>query len=490
MHGGVRGELALSCGVVTPGDNWTPLSEFDGFAIRGPIGSGGMGRVFLAYEAALDRKVAIKFVTAAAPGRAARDRFLIEARAVARLSHPNVVSIFRIGEVSGRPYLASEYVEGTSLDRLTKPLAWARILEIASAIAGGLGAAHERGVLHRDIKPGNVIEALDGTVKLLDFGLAKLDVPTSEAAGSAPVMEDPGSPTPETANDLPWSVRSPDSSRVSVTMPIANAYELDSDAKTITGAVLGTPLFLAPELWAGYAATQRSDVYSTGVLLYELCAGDLPFSDLAGAPLVRHVREVGLPPLGGTRPDIPRTFAQIVDRCVSRVPEARFASAVELSEAVAAVVSVFRNFRTVAPGTPDDDAAIVAESFARVARRVDEFFAAVYEELFRVDPTLRALFPVDLTEQRGKLAVTFRLAVESLRNPERLVPVLEDLGRRHVGYGVATRQLRVLGAVLLTCLERFEGPAWSDRLRVAWEHAYGAMSSAMEQGMLSVRGAA
>jgi hemoglobin-like flavoprotein len=244
-------------------------------------------------------------------------------------------------------------------------------------------------------------------------------------------------------------------------------------------------MFLAPELWTGAPASPRSDVYSTGLLLYELCAGSLPFADLTGMPLVRHVREVGLPPLSTARGDIPKAFAQIIDRCVRRDPAARFENATELLDALEPVHSVFQSFRKVAPapGTPEDDASIVAESFSRVSARIDPFFAAVYEELFRLDPTLRALFPVDMTEQRAKLAATLRLAIESLRTPERLMPMLEDLGRRHVGYGAQVRHLAMLGEALLTALERFDGPMWTSQLRVSWQRAYGAVAEGMAQGM-------
>ena len=474
---------------------WTPPSEFDGFSLRGPIGRGGMGHVFLAYEAALDRRVAIKFITAAAPGRGARDRFLIEARAIARLQHPNVVSIFRIGEVDGRPYLASEFIDGRSLDRLPKPLPWSRALEIAIAVARGLSAAHSRGVLHRDIKPANVIEATDGSVKLVDFGLAKLEEREGNPdEGSAPVEV----PDEQARGQAHTTLRIPEGSPwpsdvlspATLKVPHAPEYSLDPGAKTVTGAVLGTPMFLAPELWMGAPATPQADVYSTGVLLYELCAGALPFSELVGLPLVRHVREVGLPPLAAARADIPKAFLQVVDRCVQRDPGERFATSADLLEALEAVHSVFKTFRKVTVGAPEDDASIITDSFARISGRTDELFSAVYDELFRLDPTLRALFPVDLAEQRGKLAVTFRLMIENLRAPERLVPILEDLGQRHVGYGVAARRLQVFGDALLICLERFEGPAWNPRLRAAWAQAYEAISGAMAQGMKAAEGMA
>lgn len=188
--------------------------------------------------------------------------------------------------------------------------------------------------------------------------------------------------------------------------------------------------------------------------------GSLPFDGLTVTELVRSIREVGLPPLGSVRPDVPRAFSAAVDRAVSRDPAERFASAVELLEALEAVQSVFHSFDRVAAGTVDDDAALVSASFARLHGRVDAFFAAVYDALFRRDPSLRVLFPVDLAELRAKLASTIRLAIESLRTPESLVPILEDLGRRHVDYGVLPRHLQVFGETLLEALATFDAESW------------------------------
>ncbi len=133
-----------------------------------------MGEVFLAVDSLLDRRVAIKVISAADPDPTARERFLVEARVIARLQHPNVVSIYRVGHVEGMPYLVSEFVDGQSLNNLPKPVAWQRVLGIGMDIARALAAAHQRGVLHRDIKPANVMSTPEGEAKLLDFGIAKL----------------------------------------------------------------------------------------------------------------------------------------------------------------------------------------------------------------------------------------------------------------------------------------------------------------------------
>lgn len=152
----------------------TPPAQLDEYRIMGFLGQGTMGRVYLGHDTRLDRPVAIKFLAAASSDGHYRERLLIEARAVARIQHANVVSVYRVGEHERQLYLVSEFVRGQSLDRIDKPLPWPHALEIGIALTKGLGAAHAAGVLHRDIKPANAIMTVDGGVKLLDFGLAKL----------------------------------------------------------------------------------------------------------------------------------------------------------------------------------------------------------------------------------------------------------------------------------------------------------------------------
>ena len=165
------------------GEDWSPPAQFEEYRVVRPLGHGGMGQVMLAEDRLLERLVAIKFIARASPSAAARERFFLEARAAARLSHPNVVAIHRVGEIQRRPFIVSEYVRGQSLDKIPKPVPWRRALALGIDLARGLAAAHRRGVLHRDIKPANAVISEEGTVKLLDFGLAELlpEVPTSSA---------------------------------------------------------------------------------------------------------------------------------------------------------------------------------------------------------------------------------------------------------------------------------------------------------------------
>src|ERR1044071_7650300 len=151
---------------------WRPPDEFEEYRLVRLLGRGAMGEVYLARDSLLDRPVAVKFVRAEDP--IARARLFDEARAIARLQHPNVVAIYRVAEVAGHPYLVSEYVRGRPLDQLDRPAPSRQVLELALDLARGLAAAHRCGVLHRDVKPANAMLTDDGRGKLLDFGLARV----------------------------------------------------------------------------------------------------------------------------------------------------------------------------------------------------------------------------------------------------------------------------------------------------------------------------
>ncbi|MFL5416080.1 MAG: protein kinase domain-containing protein [Myxococcales bacterium] len=299
-----------------------PLEEFDGYRLIRPIGRGTMGQVYLARDTLLDRSVAVKFIASVDPNPEQRERFFLEARAVARLQHPNVVTIYRVGEALGQPYLISEFVRGETLDRLAKPLPWQKALRIAQGLARGLAAAHRSGVLHRDIKPANAILSDDGEAKLLDFGLAKLmDLQAFEAKVSVPVFR--ASAALDETVDLPGPVNVPALART-LSPPVA---------ATLPGAVVGTPLYMAPEVWRGEPASFRSDLYSLGALLYHLCSGQPPH-DRAQVPELRcAVLDSDAKPLGDVCAIEPR-FAAAIDRCLRRDASERFSSADELREAL------------------------------------------------------------------------------------------------------------------------------------------------------------
>ncbi|RYZ39126.1 MAG: hypothetical protein EOO71_21315 [Myxococcaceae bacterium] len=360
---------------------WQPPATFGEYRLLQPLGRGAMGEVYLAHDTVLDRLVAVKFIAGVAPDEVQRERFRTEARAIARVQHPNVVGIHRVGEVRDRPYLVSEFLRGDSLDRLARPVPWERVLEIGLGLCRGLAAAHRQGVLHRDLKPANALLTEDGQVKLLDFGVAKLlDVavvpvgpvllPDFQAEGAATVglPEDTGdrrgsrglattgrSPVAEAgalrrlASATQATIDSAEDPRRNATAEPSSGADVGESQRTATIAPLalprgpadllstgriGTPLYMAPEVWRGEPATARSDLFSLGVLLHELCGGTTP-GPLADAPLEPRT----FAPLDTVVPGIDPTFASVVTRCLAHEPSARFDSADALREALESISS-------------------------------------------------------------------------------------------------------------------------------------------------------
>ena len=256
----------------------------------GPVlGQGGMARVHQGLDRQLGRRVAIK-VLAPPFDRDSEfvERFRREARAAAGLSHPNIVAVFDSGSDDGTHFIVTELVEGETLaDRLRRdgPMPPADAVAVAVDVARALAAAHARGLIHRDIKPGNVMLLPDGGVKVVDFGIAR-------AAGS--------------------------------------------DTLTHTGVVLGSTAYLSPEQAGGQPVDERADLYSLGCVLYEMLTGHVPFSaDTPIATMYRHVNEDAAPP--STIAPVQSELEDVVLRCLEKDPKRRFASAAELEAALLAV---------------------------------------------------------------------------------------------------------------------------------------------------------
>jgi len=254
------------------------------YAISGSLGAGGMGVVYAATDTRLGRRVAIKLLPADAsvdPER--RRRFVQEARAASTLSHPNIAQIYDV--VEDAPAIVMELVDGTTLDRVIAagPLPIARTLDYAVQIAGALEAAHAAGVVHRDIKPGNIIISRDGRVKVLDFGLAKL---VERNAAEATV----------------------------------------TSLKTRDGIIMGTVGYMSPEQAEGRAVDARSDIFSLGAVLYEMLAGRRPFAGNSELAVLSSVLTQPPPPLTG----VPRAVAAAVERALQKAPQARYASAADM----------------------------------------------------------------------------------------------------------------------------------------------------------------
>ncbi len=349
--------------------NWSPPTSFEEYRLLWPLGRGGMGEVYLGHDTVLDRPVAIKFVMNLETDQQARERYLIEARAAARLQHPNVVTIYRVGEIEAHPYIIAEYIQGQDLQALPKPVPWQFALELATGLSRGLAAAHKRGVLHRDIKPANAILADNGEVKLLDFGLAKyvdkqdsvsvrwanqeVVAPTMEATASGHFAPVAGESMPP---DLPSKIQIQGAPALSaqklVPLPAAFPIVMQSDDQfrpiefprdqppqtplgySRSSQIKGTPIYMAPERLLGAPATRRSDVYSMGALLYELLSGVPPHFDVPFEKLPQVVPDRDVPPLLHLAPSVDSQLAQVVDRCLKRNPADRYSSGEDLQTAL------------------------------------------------------------------------------------------------------------------------------------------------------------
>ncbi len=246
------------------------------FTIERELGRGGMGEVFLARDTRLDRLVAIK----ALPAHLAQDpdrlaRFQREAKVLASLNHPGIAAIYGLEEANGHQYLVLEFVDGQTLaDRLTRgPLPLDEALHLARQIADALEVAHEKGVVHRDLKPGNIMLTADGATKVLDFGLARA------AEGSSSISQTPASADSPT-----------------ITSPARFA-----NSPTIPGVIMGTAGYMSPEQARGKPVDKRSDIFSFGCVLYEMLTGAQPFrgetvADAIGATLHKETDLGALPP--------------------------------------------------------------------------------------------------------------------------------------------------------------------------------------------------
>jgi TolB-like protein/Tfp pilus assembly protein PilF len=263
------------------------------YEIHSPLGAGGMGEVYRATDTKLGRDVALKVL----PAEMAQDperlaRFRREAKTLAQLDHPNIVTIYSVEESDGVHFLTMQLVEGQPLDRLIPAggLAVEQIVEIASALGDALSAAHDKGIVHRDLKPANVMVTNDGRVKVLDFGLAK-DVRGSNLGDAT----------------------------------------MTSDSRTEVGVVMGTPAYMSPEQTSGRPLDHRTDIFSMGVMLHEMSTGRRPFEGASSAELVSAILRDTPPSITDMRPDLPSDLARVVRRCLEKDPRHRLQTARDVS---------------------------------------------------------------------------------------------------------------------------------------------------------------
>ncbi len=274
----------------------SPGHKIGPYEILAPIGAGGMGEVYRAKDTKLGRDVALKILPpemAQDPDRLAR--FQREARAVAALNHPNVVTLHSVEESNGVNFLTMELVEGHSLDQIIPKDGFpaARILDIAEALADALAAAHDKGLVHRDLKPANIMVTSEGRIKVLDFGLAK-DIRTA-------------APADATAT---------------------------SAGETQMGVVMGTPPYMSPEQISGRPLDHRSDIFSLGIILHEMTTGSRPFQGATSAELAAAILRDNPSPVTDSRTGLPSELANLIQQCLAKDTGERFQSAKLLAKAI------------------------------------------------------------------------------------------------------------------------------------------------------------
>ena len=278
---------------LTPPKNAGELGWLAHYRVRKLLGQGGMGMVFLAEDTHLKRAVALKVIRPEVASESTRKRFLREARACAAEENDHIVTIYQVSEERGVPFMAMQYLKGTPLNvwlKQGKQMPLRDVLRIGKETARGLAAAHEHGLIHRDIKPGNLwLEAPSGRVKILDFGLAR------------PVEDD------------------------------------EHEEITQTGNILGTPGYMAPEQANSQTVDGRSDLFSLGCVLYELAAGQKPFQGKGALALLMALAKETPRPVIDINPSIPKAFSDLIVRLLSRDPELRPDSAQEVVDAIVSI---------------------------------------------------------------------------------------------------------------------------------------------------------
>lgn len=271
------------------------LKQVGRYHIHERLGRGGMATVFKAHDPGIGRDVAIKFLHASLCEEPEyRSRFLSEARAAGGLSHPNIVTVHDVGEIDGRPYMAMELLDGQTLGEVLAHNPQQRIRDVVVMgiqLARALDYAHARGIVHRDIKPGNIMQVKGTqTVKVTDFGIAHV-----ESAGA--------------------------------------------EQRTHLGDILGTPQYMSPEQAKGERLDGRSDLFSAGIVLYQMLTGQRPFQGDSLVSLAMQIATAEPKPIEQLRPDVPAALRRIVSRTLAKLPERRYSSGKELAEALTRVLA-------------------------------------------------------------------------------------------------------------------------------------------------------
>jgi serine/threonine protein kinase len=297
-----------------PGQTLKPGTRLQHYELIRELGSGGMGTVFLARDVRLGRRVAIKFLHTGDADLT--KRFILEARATARCSHENIVIIYEVGEYNGSPFMVLEYLQGQPLTKSlgSQRLPPARAVELMVPVVKALACAHEQGIVHRDLKPENIVVTDSGSIKVLDFGIAKV-------LQGDDVAEMTGAPVQPGQQPRLHDVR-----------------DLGEDVSNLTrrGAIMGTMAYMSPEQWGiGVAIDNRTDIWAVGIMLFRMIAGKHPLDPLRGPQLmVTGMVDEPMPRLQSVVPDVPPDLAAVIDRCLLKRKEERFPDANSLLRAL------------------------------------------------------------------------------------------------------------------------------------------------------------
>jgi predicted ATPase len=382
------------------------------YEILARLGAGGMGEVYRAKDTRLGREVAIKVLSSQhSPTREHLDRFEREARSASALNHPNIVSIYELGEMGSTHYIAMELVEGQTLRQIlaSGSLPIQKVIAIAAQIADGLAKAHEARIVHRDLKPENLMVSADGFVKILDFGLAKLAPSEDELAAAAPA------------------------------------------AKTLTrpGMLVGTVAYMSPEQARGYPLDFRSDQFSLGLVLYEMVTGRHPFHRNTATEMLVAILRDQPEPMALLNPEAPAPLCWLVERCLAKDPEKRYPSTRDIAHDLAAMRGRFSQVpRRAAETRPSN---LPAQRTAFVGRNRE--VASAVELLRRKDVRLVTITgPGGIGKTRMALRVAEEVAshfpgglyfvnLDAVGDPGMIAPfIAQTLGLREAG-GLAPLQL-------------------------------------------------
>ncbi len=333
------------------------------YRILSKLGEGGMGEVYLAEDAELQRKIALKVLPEEMSADPVRlERFKREARAVAALDHPNIVTIHSVEQVDGVHFLTMSLVEGKTLDEIihSKGLPLERFFDLAIPLADAVAAAHAKGITHRDLKPANVMVTAEGRVMVLDFGLAKL-------------ASDPG----------------------------AADEDEETQALTQDGYVVGTVRYMSPEQAKGEPVDQRSDVFSLGVLLYEMATGSRPFKGKSAIELISSILKDNPEPVTQVRTELPYHLGRLIQHCLEKNPDRRFQTAIDVRNELDDLEREVASGQVPVSGVTETGAPAASSRVARLGSVAAVAIVAVLAGVWLWETIIGPPPPVSATEPRS-----------------------------------------------------------------------------------------